>query len=133
MANAYPAFVFSEDDIQNQMQVIFNTPVSSHYIIVIGFSLNDFDGHIVREFRKVRMKRGVGLKIVNPDKNVLMRYQGIFPLANVSKLFDSFSEYCHWLTQQSFVVCLVFRERPATSFGITTAFALPPFILKACK
>ncbi len=70
-------------------------------IVAIGFSLNNFDRHVVDEFQQIRPMKKPALKIVNPDNSVLSRYQELFPYAQCSKIFGSFGDYCRWIVQQS--------------------------------
>lgn len=70
------------------------------HLICIGFSFNDFDSHIIDEFKEVKFKNSLKIDIVNPDLNIVEKYKNIFKATDINRSHSSFSDYCAWITRQ---------------------------------
>lgn len=86
-------FVFIWENIRNLL-------ANADVITSIGFSFNDFDFHIVNEFKEIRFKDSLIVEVINPSKDIIEKHRCIFKTSNVSKLSNTFSEYCKWITTQ---------------------------------
>jgi len=86
-------FAFIWNDIKNLL-------TNADSIISIGFSFNDFDFHIVNEFKDMKFKESLAVDIVNPSFDIIEKHKVIFRTDRVTKTFNSFSGYCKWIVTQ---------------------------------
>ncbi len=64
-------------------------------IIAIGFSFNDNDKYIKKEFDGIKFKKDLKIIIINPDNERLENiYKTVFCTENICTKYKTFSQYC---------------------------------------
>ena len=69
-------------------------------IYSIGYAFNDYDNHVREEFGRVKFKKNVTVCIVNPNEQIVKNHQEVIPSKKIDRVYNKFSEYCRWITEQ---------------------------------
>jgi hypothetical protein len=88
------------EQFQNLWEIVTARMEEADEINIIGFSLNNFDGHIEKKFRNIKLKSDVLIKVIDPDESLVDKYKRLFAVKNVQKPFGSFRDYCEWIKKQ---------------------------------
>ncbi len=71
-------------------------------IIAIGFSFNDNDRNVKKEFKGINFNKDLKIDLINPETNrTLSMYKHVFKTDNIVNSHNTLGDYCQWLLHRS--------------------------------
>ena len=82
-------------EVWNKMKYVLE---EADEIVAIGFSFNDNDKYIKKEFDEIKFKKDLKIIIISPDNEKLkIIYKTVFCTDNIYTKHKTFSQYCQWI------------------------------------